>query len=160
MIQTRARCAARTRSQGLMKPCHELDGKSRSIDSHRQTSAVQLQKRWALPFAYRHRRLLLPQFSVSAGGGCRVTACALASPNGIAPETYASAGISRGRGGLPIQLSIRRRFFDPGACRDCAGQQKSCLPECNGDRIVGADMPGKGGLRGRNKWRLLKPLAR
>ena len=115
MIETRAKCAAGTRSHVLMKPCHGLDRKSRSADSHHQSSAAQLQTRWALPFAYRHRRPLLPQFSVSAGSGCRVMACAFASPNGTAPETYANAGISCGRGGLPIQLSIRMRFFDPGA---------------------------------------------
>jgi hypothetical protein len=115
MIETRARCAARTRPHALMKPCHELDRKSRSADSHYQSSTAQLQKRWALPFAYRHRRSLLPQFSVSAGSGCQVMACAFASPNGTAPEAYANAGITHGRGGLPIQLSIRMRFFDPGA---------------------------------------------
>jgi len=126
MIETRARCAARTRPHALMKPCHELDRKSRSADSHHQSSTAQLQKRCSLPFAYRHRRSLLPQLSVSAGGGCRLTACAFASPNGTAPETYANAGISYGRGGLPIQLSIRMRFFDPGACRGlCRAATKS-----------------------------------
>src|ERR1700757_3419858 len=107
MIQTRARCAAGTRSHALMKQCHELDRKNRSADSHHQSSATQLQKRWSLPFAYRHREALLPQFSVSAGSGCRVMACAFASANGTSPETYANAGISYGRGGLPIHLSIR-----------------------------------------------------
>ena len=115
MIETRARCAARTRPHALMKPCHELDRKIRSADSHHQSSTAQLQKRWALPFAYRHRRSLLPQSNVSAGSGCRVMACAFASPNETAPETYANAGISCGRGGLSIHLSIRMRFFDPGA---------------------------------------------
>jgi len=83
MIATRARCAAGTRSHALMKPCHKLDRKSRSADSHHQSSAAQLQKRCALPFTYRHRRSLLPQLGVSAGGGCRVMACAFARPNGI-----------------------------------------------------------------------------
>src|SRR5215471_18227927 len=117
MIETRASLAAGMRSHALMQRCHELDRKCRSVDSYHQSSAVQLQKRWALPFTYRHRRSLLPQFTVSAGGGCRVMACAVASPNGTTPETYANAGISRGRGGLQIHVSIRMRFFDPGACR-------------------------------------------
>jgi hypothetical protein len=115
MIATRAKSAAGTRSHASMQQCHELDRKSRSADSHHQSSAAQLQKQWALPFTYRHRPSLLPQFIVSAGGGCHVMACAFASPNGTAPETYANAGISRGRGGLQIHLSIRMRFFDPGA---------------------------------------------
>jgi hypothetical protein len=115
MIETRARCAAGTRSHALMKQCHKLDRKNRSADSHHQSSAAQLQKRWALPFAYRHREALLSQFTVSAGSGCLVMACAFASPNGTSSETYANAGISYGRGGLAIHLSIRMRFFDPGA---------------------------------------------
>src|SRR6185437_8124692 len=106
MIPTRARCAAGTQSHALVKQCHELDRKNRSADSHHQSSAAQLQRRWSLPFTYRHRRSLLPQSTVSAGGGCRVTACASASPNGTTPETYAKVGISHGRGGVINSLSI------------------------------------------------------
>src|ERR1700753_3987520 len=106
MIETRAISAAGTRSFALLKQCHALDRKSRSADSHQQSSAVQLQKRWALPFTYRQRGALLPQFSSSAGGGGEVVACASASPNGTAPKIYAKTGISRGR----ACLSIRTRF--------------------------------------------------
>ena len=127
MIETRARCAAGTRSHALMKQCHKHDRENRSADSHHQSSAAQLQKRWALPFAYRHREALLSQFTVSAGSGCRVMACAFASPNGTSPETYAKTGISYRRGGLPIHLSIRMRFFDPGACRGLCKAAKESL---------------------------------
>ena len=149
MIQTRARCAAGTRSHALMQRCHELDRKSRSADSYHQSSAVQLQKRWALPFAYRHRVSLLPQFSVSAGGGCLAMVCAFASPNGTTPETYANAGISRGRGGLQIHLSIRMRFFDPGACRGLCGAAKESLATMQWGQDRRRRLPGKGGLRRR-----------
>jgi hypothetical protein len=54
-------------------------------------------------------------------------ACAFASPNGTAPETYANAGISCGRRGLQIHLSIRIRFFDPGACRGLCRAAKESL---------------------------------
>ena len=154
MIETRARCAARTRSHALMmKRCHELDRKSRSADSRHQLRAAQLQRRWALPFAYRHRRSLLPQFNVSAGGGCRVMTCylagAFASPNGRAPETYANAGISQVRGGLPIQLSIRMRFFDPGAWWGLCKAAKESLATMQRGQDRRRRPPGKGGLRGR-----------
>jgi len=149
MITTRARCAAGTRSHALMKPCHKLDRKSRSADSHHQSSAAQLQKRCALPFTYRHRRSLLPQLGVSAGGGCRVMACAFARPNGIAPETYASAGIRQGRGGLQIHLSIRMRFFDPGACRGLCGAAKESLATMQWGQDRRRRLPRKGELRGR-----------
>ena len=144
MIETRARCAARTRPHALMKPCHELGRKSRSADSHHQSSTAQLQKRCSLPFAYRHRRSLLPQFSVSAGGGCRVMACAFASPNETAPETYANAGISYGRGGLPIQLSIRMRFFDPGAWWGLCEAAKESLATTRRGQDRRRNVPDKG----------------
>ncbi len=127
MIETRARCAAGMHSRALMKPCHELDRKIRSADSDHQSNAAQLQKRWALPFAYRHRRSLLPQFTVSVGGGCRSDVLRVREPEWDNTGTYANAGISRGRGGLQIHLSIRMRFFDPGACRGLCSAAKESL---------------------------------
>jgi hypothetical protein len=132
MIETRARCAAGTRSHARAKQCQPLDRKIRSIDSYYQSTMTQPQKQWSLPFANRHHRSLLPQFNFSASGGGAVVSCV------------------RGVGGLAVssrRTMVRRhkigcRHIAPelvfkasnargvsGACWNAAGQQfKSCRP--------------------------------
>jgi hypothetical protein len=89
-----------------------------------------------------------------------VMACAFASPNGTTPETYANAGISHGRGGLPIHLSIRMCFFDPGACRGLCRAAKESLATMQWGQDRRRRYARQRRLRGRIRWRLLKPLAR
>jgi hypothetical protein len=127
MIKTRAKRAAGMRSRILTKQHQAIDRKSRSTDSHHQSIAAQLQMRCSLPFTNRHRRWLLPQFNFSAGGGGAVLACVSASLYGTARETYANAGIRGGRKCLTTGLSIRVRFFDPGACWGLCGATKESL---------------------------------
>ena len=151
MIETRARRAAGAMSHASVRQRQWPDRKSRSIDRYHQSIVVQLQKRRSLPFAYRHRRLLLPQSKFSEGSGDRAMACAFASPNGTAPETYANAGIRREPGGLPTGLSIRMRFFDPGAWWGLCMAAKESLATMRRGQDRRRNVPDKVGCDG--GWR-------
>lgn len=127
MIETRARCAAGTRSHARAKLCQPFHRKIRSIDSYYQSTTTQLQKQWSLPFTNRHHRSLLPQFNFSAGGGGAVVSC-VRGVGGLAVSSRRTMVRRHGMGcrhiapGLGFKASNARG--DTGACWNAARQQR------------------------------------
>ena len=126
MIETRARCAAGTRSHAQVKQCQPFHRKIRSIDSYYQSATTQLQKQWSLPFTNRHHRSLLPQFNFSADGGGAVVSC-VRGVGGLAVSSRRTM-VRRHRMGCrhiapELVFEASNALGDSGACGNAAKQQ-------------------------------------